>query len=56
MVDGGPLNAPAFLQERIIDRAIIIRSPITFRDPLGFGMSNEILEKDGLTKLGVVVV
>ena len=55
MVEGGTSTALSFLDERMIDRAVIIRSPVTFRNPLGSGMSNEIFDKAGLTNLGVEI-
>ena len=53
MVEVGPPTALAFLDERMIYSAIIIRLSVTFRNPLGSGMYDEILEKSGLTKIGV---
>ena len=55
MVEGGLSTALAFLEERMIDRVIIIQPPVTFRKTLGLGMSDEILDKAGLTKLGVEI-
>ena len=37
----------------MIDMEIMIKFPVTFQKPLGSGMSDEILEKSGQTKLGV---
>ncbi len=38
----------AFLNEGIIDRAILIRAPVTFQEPLGSNMSHASLEAAGL--------
>ena len=55
MVEGRPSTALDFLEERMMDRVIIIRSPVTFRKPLGLGMFDEILDKSGLMKIGVKI-
>ena len=55
MVEVGPSDVLAFLEKRIIYMAIIIRLPVTFRKPLGLGISDGTLEKAGLTKLGVEI-
>ena len=55
MLEGGPPTSLSFLEKIIIDRAIIIRLPVTFIKPFGLVMSDEILEKAGLTKLGVEI-
>ena len=39
----------------MINSSIIIRSLVTFRNPLGLGISYERLEKAGITKLGVKI-
>ena len=51
MLEGRPLTNLAFLEEKMMDRAIIIRSPDDFRMPLVSGIFDGILEKSGLTKL-----
>lgn len=52
MVEGGPLTARLFLEEELIDRAIIVKAPLCFRKPLESGISDEILEQAGLKMLG----
>lgn len=34
MVEGGPATARAFLENQLVDRAILIRAPIRFQEPL----------------------
>ena len=55
MVERGSVTALDFLGDRMINSLIIIRSLVTFRNPLGLGISYERLEKAGITKLGVEI-
>ena len=55
MVERGSVNALDFIGDRMINSSIIIRSLVTFRNPLGLGISYERLEKSGITKLGVKI-
>ncbi|CAB9503846.1 Converts 2,5-diamino-6-(ribosylamino)-4(3h)-pyrimidinone 5'-phosphate into 5-amino-6-(ribosylamino)-2,4(1h,3h)-pyrimidinedione 5'-phosphate (By similarity) [Seminavis robusta] len=49
MVEGGPQTAINFLQpENLIDRAILVRAPISFQEPFPSGMSTETLQDAGL--------
>lgn len=51
MVEGGPATAIAFLREKVIDRAILIRAPLDFLDPVSSGMSDAMMKKAGLELL-----
>ncbi len=51
MVEGGPATAINFLQEGLVDRAIIIRAPVNFIDPVPSGMTNDTLKDAGLVLL-----
>ena len=53
MVEGGPATARAFLQEKLVDRAILIRAPISFREPFPSNMSEQTLDEAGLRLLGI---
>lgn len=58
MVEGGPDTARRFLEEKMIDRAIVVRAPLCFKDPLPSNMSNNTFQDAGLIfvrseKLGV---
>eukprot|EP00980_Cylindrotheca_fusiformis_P028112 scaffold22581_cov123-Cylindrotheca_fusiformis.AAC.9 len=52
MVEGGPRTARAFLDERMVDRAIVIHSPISFKEPLPSNMSQSTFEDAGLVLVG----
>lgn len=52
MVEGGPETAKIFLQDHSVDRAIIIRAPLHFKQPIPSGITDEILRQAGLTRLG----
>jgi riboflavin biosynthesis pyrimidine reductase len=54
MVEGGPATAQLFLQEEVVDRVILVRAPLSFRQPLDAGISSVVLEKAGLQFLGLV--
>lgn len=51
MVEGGPQIARSFLSEKIVDRAIIIKAPITFKEPVPSYINEEILSEAGLEKI-----
>jgi len=51
MVEGGPATAIAFLSEKVIDRAILIRAPMNFIDPVSSGMSDAMMKEAGLELL-----
>mmetsp|Transcript_2827 Transcript_2827/g.4434 ORF Transcript_2827/g.4434 Transcript_2827/m.4434 type:complete len:266 (+) Transcript_2827:69-866(+) len=52
MVEGGPLTALSFLKERAVDRAIIVQSPVIFKEPVPSHFDAAILTEAGLEKLG----
>lgn len=52
MVEGGPVTARAFLQEKLVDRALLVKAPLCFRKPLPSGLDNSVMETAGLLKLG----
>jgi riboflavin biosynthesis pyrimidine reductase len=53
MVEGGPKTVINFLQQdHLVDRAIIVRAPISFQEPFPSGMSAETLKAAGLELVG----
>lgn len=48
MVEGGPSVALSFLAAGLVDRAIIITSPIVFKKPILSHIDKELLRKSGL--------
>ncbi|KAL7483665.1 hypothetical protein ACHAW6_011148 [Cyclotella cf. meneghiniana] len=52
MVEGGPTTARLFLNARLVDRAILVRAPIRFQEPLSAGFDEETLKNAGLTFIG----
>ena len=54
MVEGGPQTALNFLQENLVDRAIIVKAPISFEEPYPSGMTSQTLEDAGLELVGTV--
>ena len=54
MVEGGASPAKAFLREGQVDRAIIVRAPIRFQEPLASDIDEGTLTDAGLVKLGSV--
>ena len=57
MVEGGPTTANSFLREGMVDRAIIVRAPISFHEPLlwepwSSSFASSPLEAAGLVLLG----
>lgn len=53
MVEGGPATAIQFLKEKLVDRAILVKAPVTFIEPVPSGMSNEMLIEAGLELLKI---
>ncbi len=49
MVEGGPETAKQFLKHKLVDRAILVRAPVTFIEPVPSGMSDEMMAEAGLT-------
>lgn len=54
MVEGGPQTALNFLNEKLVDRAIIVKAPIQFVEPYPSGMTSQTLVDAGLELLGTV--
>ena len=54
MVEGGPATAKLFLREEVVDRVILVRAPLSFRQPLDAGITSTVLETAGLQFLGLV--
>jgi riboflavin-specific deaminase-like protein len=54
MVEGGPKTAEAFLRAQSIDRCLLVRAPIRFRDPIPSGISRVVLEAASLQFLGSI--
>jgi len=52
MVEGGPATARAFLRERLVDRAVVVRAPVTFKDPVPSLIDATLLRETGLAFLG----
>jgi riboflavin-specific deaminase-like protein len=48
MVEGGPATAIQFLNEKLVDRAILVKAPVTFIEPVPSDMTNEMLIEAGL--------
>jgi riboflavin biosynthesis pyrimidine reductase len=52
MLEGGPTLVKEFLKAQCVDRAIIIKAPVTFLEPvLPHFISDELLEESGLEKV-----
>eukprot|EP00956_Cyclotella_meneghiniana_P010159 scaffold14019_cov57-Cyclotella_meneghiniana.AAC.2 len=52
MVEGGPTTALQFLDAKLVDRAILVRSPIEFIAPIPAGFDEAKLEEAGLVSIG----
>jgi riboflavin biosynthesis pyrimidine reductase len=52
MVEGGPQTALGFLEEGVVDRAILVHAPLEFKEPLQSHMSESTLRDAGLECLG----
>jgi riboflavin-specific deaminase-like protein len=48
MVEGGPSTALKFLKEGMVDRAIFIRAPLRFIDPVPSGITDKLMNEVGL--------
>jgi riboflavin-specific deaminase-like protein len=55
MVEGGPVTARLFLQEQLVDRAILIKAPVVFSKPVASHISNSTLKEAGLVLLGTTL-
>lgn len=52
MVEGGPSTALTFLKQGVVDRAIIVKAPIRFEDPIPSRMNQQHMMDAGLMLLG----
>mmetsp|Transcript_20740 Transcript_20740/g.61896 ORF Transcript_20740/g.61896 Transcript_20740/m.61896 type:complete len:229 (+) Transcript_20740:318-1004(+) len=52
MVEGGPATARAFLEAELVDRAIIVRAPMAFAQPVPSGLAPAMLRAAGLRFVG----
>jgi riboflavin biosynthesis pyrimidine reductase len=52
MVEGGPNTALQFLKDGMVDRAILVYAPMTFKDPLMSKISTTTLDQAGLEPVG----
>jgi len=53
MVEGGPETARRMLDARLVDRAVIIRAPVTFKEPVPSQIDAARLAAAGLSLVGV---
>jgi len=56
MVEGGPETANSFLREEMVDRAIIVRAPISFHKPLLWEPWSSSLAAPPLEAAGLICV
>jgi riboflavin-specific deaminase-like protein len=52
MVEGGPATARCFLNEKMVDRAILIRAPLNFETPFPSHITTQTIKDAGLQFLG----
>jgi riboflavin-specific deaminase-like protein len=52
MVEGGPNTARSFLEEGMVDRAILVHAPLCFKEPLLSNLSASCFDEAGLRRLG----
>jgi riboflavin-specific deaminase-like protein len=52
MVEGGPNTALQFLSEGMVDRVILVKAPMTFREPLPSNITDKTFRAAGLQKMG----
>ncbi|CAM9729610.1 unnamed protein product [Hapterophycus canaliculatus] len=52
LVEGGPSVANGFLEEGLVDRAVIIRAPMEFSRPVPSHVTTETLQRAGLELVG----
>jgi len=52
MVEGGPATARSFIEEGLVNRAMIVKAPVKFKDPIPSNISQDMLTKSGLEFLG----
>ncbi|KAG7343861.1 fructose-1,6-bisphosphatase [Nitzschia inconspicua] len=51
LVEGGPRTALQFLQEKMVDRAIVVQAPMTFKDGLPSNIDSITLQDAGLEEI-----
>ena len=52
MVEGGPTTAQSFLKAGLVDRVLLVKAPVRFRQPLASGITPTVLQQAGLQFLG----
>jgi len=52
MVEGGPATAQTFLKAGLVDRVVIVKSAVEFRQPLASNITPDILQSAGLELRG----
>ncbi len=52
MVEGGPATARAFLKDRVVDRAILVRAPLEFQIPVPAQIDENTMKTAGLNMIG----
>ena len=52
MVEGGPATARAFLKDRVVDRAILVRAPLEFQIPVPAHIDEDTMKTAGLNMIG----
>lgn len=52
MVEGGPATARAFLHDRVVDRAILVRAPLEFQIPVHAEIDEDTMKTAGLNMIG----
>ena len=52
MVEGGPATARAFLHDRVVDRAILVRAPLEFQIPVPAELDEDTMKTAGLNMIG----
>ena len=56
MVEGGPATARAFLEAGVVDRAIIVKAPVEFQEPVPAKMDENSLKDVGLNKIDTAMM
>ena len=52
MVEGGPVTAKTFLEEGLVDRAIVVKAPVFFNEPIPSNLKKQSMTDAGLMQLG----
>jgi riboflavin biosynthesis pyrimidine reductase len=56
MLEGGAATARRFLEHKMVDRAIVVHAPLTFKEPLQSNISKSSLEEAGLELVGTSMI